>query len=123
TVSQLLFCCTIKSVMEPQAFTTTETLNLRIPPNRTRLMMKSSPDVESVSVESVICLSKATELFIKELVSSACCEAGEEFTYKLLSDLQSRTPRYAFLADVLPTKITMTEWIEKYKAEFDASCT
>ncbi|KAF6772315.1 hypothetical protein AHF37_09017 [Paragonimus kellicotti] len=109
--------------MEPRVFNATEALNLRIPPNRTRLMMKSSPDVESVSVESVICLSKATELFINELVSSACCSASEEFTYKLLSDLQSKTPRYAFLADVLPTKITMMEWIEKYKAEFDASCT
>ncbi|CAL8091197.1 unnamed protein product [Calicophoron daubneyi] len=98
-------------------------MELLIPLQRTRVMMKGSPDVEFVSADSAVCLSKATEMFIRELVSAAYSNGEDsQFTYKNLSNAQSRIPRYGFLADVLPQKISAREWIDKYKAEFDASC-
>ncbi|CAH8509040.1 unnamed protein product [Schistosoma turkestanicum] len=106
----------------PRYSTTDEVMGLRIPAFRTRLMMKSSPDVDCVSSDSVVCLSKATEMFVSELVSSAVRGNRSELTYKDLSRLQCHLDRYSFLADVLPQKITAREWIEKYKSEFDASC-
>ncbi|TPP66674.1 Chromatin accessibility complex protein 1 [Fasciola gigantica] len=95
--------------------------DLRIPPYRTRMMMKSSPEVDCVSGDSAICLSKATELFMQELISAAYREGAKELTYKDLADAQSRTPRFSFLADILPQKITFKEWVEKYQHDFEVS--
>lgn len=55
-------------------------------------------------------------------MSLALDENSSELSYTDLSSVQIRTPSYGFLADVLPRKITGREWIEKYKAQFDASC-
>ncbi|CAH8568755.1 unnamed protein product [Heterobilharzia americana] len=106
----------------PRSSTVDEVMELRIPSYRTRLMMKSSPDVDCVSSDSVVCLSKATEMFVSELVSTAVRGNKSGLSYKDLSRLQCQMDRYNFLADVLPQKITAREWIEKYKSEFDASC-
>ncbi|KAH8870038.1 Chromatin accessibility complex protein [Schistosoma japonicum] len=106
----------------PRYSITDEVMGLRIPSFKTRLMMKSSPDVDCVSSDSVVCLSKATEMFVSELVSSAVRGSRSELTYKDLARLQCQLDRYNFLADVIPQKITGREWIEKYKAEFDESC-
>nr|CAH8852774.1 unnamed protein product [Trichobilharzia regenti] len=106
----------------PRYSTIDDVMQLRIPSYRTRLMMKSSPDVECVSSDSVVCLSKATEMFVSELVSTAVRGNKSGLTYKDLSRLQCEMDRYNFLADVLPQKISAREWVEKYKSEFDASC-
>ncbi|EUB58093.1 Chromatin accessibility complex protein 1 [Echinococcus granulosus] len=93
-------------------------LPLCISPSRMRTMMKSSPDVECVSTESVISMIKATELFIKELVTLSNPRDRNEIGYHQLSELQTRFDRYSFLSDILPQKITAREWSEKYKHLF-----
>ncbi|KAL5960541.1 Chromatin accessibility complex protein 1 [Taenia solium] len=96
----------------------TSDLPLCISPSRMRTMMKSSPDVECVSTESVISMIKATELFIKELVTLSNSRGCSEISYHQLSELQTRFDRYSFLSDILPQKITAKEWTEKYKHLF-----
>ncbi|VDD76605.1 unnamed protein product [Mesocestoides corti] len=95
--------------------------SLCISPSRMRTMMKSSPDVDCVSTESVICLIKATDLFIRELVLLSKAENTNEITYHQLSRLQTSFSRYSFLSDILPRKITAKEWNDKYKKLFLSS--
>ncbi|VDN40937.1 unnamed protein product [Dibothriocephalus latus] len=94
---------------------------LLIPPSRMRNMMKSSPDVDCVSSESVICLIKATEMFIKEILTLSYSKSSGELTYENLSRTQSQLSRYSFLSDILPPKITFKEWTEKYKHLYEQS--
>ncbi|KAG5452508.1 Chromatin accessibility complex protein 1 [Clonorchis sinensis] len=98
------------------------TCPLRIQPSRTKILMKTSPKVVTVSAESAVCLSKATELFLGELLSRALKPPGLQLDYDDLSTLQSQNKEYQFLADVLPMKIIAKEWIERYKDQFDAAC-
>lgn len=58
---------------------------------------------------------------MQELISAAYRKGSRELTYRDLADAQLRIPKFAFLADILPQKITFKEWVDKYQRDFESS--
>ncbi|KAF7265683.1 hypothetical protein GWI33_020767 [Rhynchophorus ferrugineus] len=83
-----------------------------LPVGRVNTIMKSSSDVETVSKESSVIMSKATELFIRSLTQEGYNEtnSGRKLDYKHLSSVVHSNERYNFLRDILPKKITVLEF-------------
>lgn len=83
-----------------------------LPVGRVNTIMKSSSDVETVSKESSVIMSKATELFIRSLTQEGYNETnrGRKLDYKHLSSVVHSNERYNFLRDILPKKITVLEF-------------
>ncbi|XP_050306330.1 chromatin accessibility complex 16kD protein [Anthonomus grandis grandis] len=82
---------------------------------RVNTIMKSSSDVENVSKESSLVMSKAVELFIKMLTEEGFGEVqqtNKKLEYKCLSNVVHREDKYKFLRDILPKKITVLQYKE-----------
>ncbi|XP_060523191.1 chromatin accessibility complex protein 1 [Cylas formicarius] len=92
-----------------------------LPISRISTIMKSSSDVETVSRESSVLMSKATELFIKNLTQEGYnrTNKGKKLDYKHLAQVVHNDEKYNFLRDILPKKITVLEY-KKILASRDA---
>lgn len=95
-----------------------------LPPARVKTIMKSSPDVETVSQESLFLITRATELFIMYLAKLASRNGGEDtsVTYSDLAAVVQRKDSMEFLHDIVPKKITFGEYqkiMEKEKNSHD----
>lgn len=88
------------------------TLKWVIPVARVNTIMKSSSDVENVSKESSIIMSKAAEIFIKALSQEGYNETnnGKKLDYRHLSNVVHSDEKYNFLRDILPKKITVLQF-------------
>ncbi|PSN46521.1 hypothetical protein C0J52_14832 [Blattella germanica] len=85
--------------------------------SRVKTIMKSSPDVENVSQESVYLVTKATEMFIKLMVEEAHAKGNSDtLEYKHVSELVQTTDELAFLREIVPNKCTLRE-IQEYQKE------
>jgi len=95
-----------------------------LPPARVKTIMKSSPDVETVSQESLFLITRAAELFIMYLAKLASRNGGEDtsVTYSDLAAVVQRKDSMEFLHDIVPKKITFGEYqkiMEKEKNSHD----
>jgi chromatin accessibility complex protein 1 len=79
--------------------------------SRVKTIMKSSPDAENVSQESVYLITKATELFIKYMVEEAYKESNnsKSVEYKHVSELVQTREELAFLREIVPRKCTLRD--------------
>lgn len=79
--------------------------------SRVKTIMKSSPDAENVSQESVYLITKATELFIKYMVEEAYKESNstKSLEYKHVSELVQTREELAFLREIVPRKCTLRD--------------
>ncbi|XP_030763140.1 nuclear transcription factor Y subunit C-6 [Sitophilus oryzae] len=93
-----------------------------LPVGRVNTIMKSSSDVEIVSKESSVIMSKAAELFIRSLTQEGYSETnqGRKLDYKHLSNVVHSDEKYNFLRDILPKKITVLEF-KKIMAKKEAA--
>lgn len=76
--------------------------------------MKSSSDVENVSKESSVIMSKAAEIFINTLTKEGykMSNDAKRLDYKHLASVVHQDEKYNFLRDILPKKITVLEFKE-----------
>merc|ERR1711978_243979 len=90
-----------------------------LPPGRVKTIMKSSPDVETVSQESLFLITRATELFIMYLSKLASRNGGEDpsVTYADLAAVVQRKESMEFLHDILPKKIKYGEYLKMMEDE------
>lgn len=79
--------------------------------SRVKTIMKSSPDAENVSQESVYLVTKATELFLKYMVEEAYKESNnsKSLEYKHVSELVQTREELAFLREIVPRKCTLRD--------------
>merc|ERR1712223_1099761 len=90
-----------------------------LPPGRVKTIMKSSPDVETVSQESLFLITRATELFIMYLSKLASRNGGEDpsVTYADLAAVVQRKDSMEFLHDIVPKKIKYGEYLKIMQSE------
>ncbi|XP_066435158.1 chromatin accessibility complex protein 1 [Eleutherodactylus coqui] len=92
-----------------------------LPLARIRLIMRSSPDVSSINPDALIITAKATELFVKYLVSYSYKHGtGKEtntLTYDDLSNTAEESETFQFLSDILPKKILASDYLKMLEKE------
>ncbi|TRY71693.1 hypothetical protein TCAL_01010 [Tigriopus californicus] len=93
--------------------------DVSLPMTRVKTIMKSSPDVETVSQESLFLITKATELFIMYLTKLAQRNGDNDqsVTYRDLAAVVQRKDSMEFLHDIVPKKIKVSEYLEIMKNE------
>ncbi|CAG9759956.1 unnamed protein product [Ceutorhynchus assimilis] len=81
------------------------------PLGKINTIMKSSSDHEHATKESIVLVAKATELFIQKLAPE-CYKAknGNKLDYDHIMEVVHATPKYKFLKDIVPKKITVLEF-------------
>ncbi|CAN0033033.1 chromatin accessibility complex protein 1 [Lampetra fluviatilis] len=84
-----------------------------LPLSRVKLIMKSSPDVSSISPEALFLTAKSTELFVELLAREALgvAEQAGELEYADLARGVRLSETLHFLSDILPEKITGREYL------------
>ncbi|XP_013788612.1 chromatin accessibility complex protein 1-like [Limulus polyphemus] len=87
------------------------------PTSRIRMIMRSSPDVTSISPDSVTLISKAAELFVTYLAQQAHHrnEDKTEIDYDDLAEIVNTQDHLEFLLDIIPRKIKIAEYLEILK--------
>jgi len=90
-----------------------------LPLAKVRTIMKSSPDVENVSQESLFLITKATELFIIYLtkLSQRNDNNMNEVNYGDLSAVVQRKESMEFLHDIVPKKVKYSEYLKMMENE------
>ncbi|XP_076062063.1 U6 snRNA-associated Sm-like protein LSm3 isoform X1 [Oratosquilla oratoria] len=85
--------------------------DLTLPPQRVKMIMKCSPDVEMVTQESLHLITKATELFVQYLAEESYSRGSNRacVTYEALSDFVHAEDHLEFLKETLPKKLTWAE--------------
>lgn len=88
---------------------------IHLPLNKIKTIMKSSPDVESIGVDAVFCMSKAAELFVTYLTAQAFYKgdsSGKSIEYRNLANIVNNDEDdvFGFLQEIVPRKITMKEY-------------
>nr|ACO10945.1 Chromatin accessibility complex protein 1 [Caligus rogercresseyi] len=93
--------------------------DLSLPMTRVRTIMKSSPDIDNISQESLYLITKATEYFIIYLTKLSQKNGGKEnsLDYEDLSQVVQRKAALEFLQDIIPKKIKFSEYLELLKKE------
>lgn len=83
-----------------------------LPVSRISTIMKSSSDVDTVGKISTHLMSKATELFIKNLALEGykTSNNAKKLDYKHLAEVVHNSEKYNFLRDIMPKKITVLEY-------------
>ncbi|KAK6617778.1 hypothetical protein RUM43_014006 [Polyplax serrata] len=86
--------------------------HFQLPISRVKTIMKSSPDVENVSSESIHLVAKATELFIQYLAQESLInsKSAAELRYEDLAEIVDKDQRLEFLRELIPQKITVREY-------------
>lgn len=85
------------------------------------MIMKSSPDCESIGQDSLFLVSKCTEMFIQyiSLEGLAKCKKNS-LEYKGIADFVQSKPSLNFLSEILPQKLSVKECL-KIIAETESS--
>jgi len=85
-----------------------------LPQARVKTIMKSSPDVELVTQESLFLITRAAELFIMYLSKLASRNGREDQTvnYGDLAAVVQRKDSMEFLHDIVPKKITYAQYLK-----------
>ncbi|XP_046454033.1 chromatin accessibility complex protein 1-like [Daphnia pulex] len=88
-----------------------------LPQARVKMIMKSSPDTESISTDALYFVTKATEFFVEHLAQEIyeSTKKSNELTYKGLADIVQKSDSMQFLKDMVPKKITYKEYQEILK--------
>ncbi|ODN04887.1 Chromatin accessibility complex protein 1 [Orchesella cincta] len=78
-----------------------------LPQTKVKVIMKSSPEIEVIGGDSVFLITKATELFIDHLTTTAYSSTGKSKTlqYKNLAEVVHKHQNMEFLRDIIPVKI------------------
>ena len=87
---------------------------VNLPMTRVKTIMKSSPDVESVSQESLFLITKATELFVMYLTKLAQRHGDNdrEVKYADLAAVVQKKASMEFLHDIVPKKMKYKDVLE-----------
>ncbi|XP_040572187.1 chromatin accessibility complex protein 1 [Lepeophtheirus salmonis] len=95
--------------------------DVSLPMSRVRTIMKSSPDIDNISQESLYLITKATEYFIIYLTKLSQKNGGNlgNVDYDDLSEVVERKNALEFLQDIIPKKIKYSEYLELMKKEVD----
>eukprot|EP00093_Oithona_nana_P005223 05223.XXX_300703_301081_1 [CDS] Oithona nana genome sequencing. len=90
-----------------------------LPLARVRTIMKSSPEVETVSQESLYLITRATELFIMYLskLGQRNGEDHDSVTYSDLAAVVQRKDSMDFLQDIVPKKIKFSDYLKIMEEE------
>lgn len=74
------------------------------------MIMKSSPDCESIGQDALFLVTKSTEMFIQYLCTEGLkrCK-GKDLEYKGIADFVLSRPSLNFLSELLPQKLTVHE--------------
>ncbi|XP_052722030.1 chromatin accessibility complex protein 1-like [Crassostrea angulata] len=90
-----------------------------LPLSRIRTIMKSSPDVGSISHEALFLTGKATEMFVKNLATISREKSKDKMNvnYKDLAEVVNSDDVLQFLQDIIPRKIKAREYLEKLEDE------
>ena len=85
-----------------------------LPLARVKTIMKSSPEVESVSQESLFLVTKATELSIMYLTKLAqrTGDDSNAVTYADLASVVQRKDSMEFLHDIVPKKVKFSDYLK-----------
>ncbi|GAB6029699.1 hypothetical protein CHUAL_005422 [Chamberlinius hualienensis] len=88
--------------------------NVSLPVTRVRMIMKSSPEVASVSQEALHLITVATELFVEHLALIALEDSDDKSSidYGDLANVVAIRPTLGFLQDIIPIKIKAKEYLE-----------
>jgi len=85
-----------------------------LPISRVKTIMKSSPDVSTISNESLFLIVKATELFVEELSKKTLQQSGTRncVDYNFLAEIIDRQETLQFLQDIIPKKIKYKDYLK-----------
>ncbi|XP_015926831.1 chromatin accessibility complex protein 1 [Parasteatoda tepidariorum] len=88
-----------------------------LPISRVRTIMRSSPDVGSISPESCFLITKAAEGFVAFLIRQALMASNNKtlIDYKDLSKVVGDQEVFSFLKDILPPRIKAAKYLELLK--------
>jgi len=85
---------------------------------RVKTIMKSSPEVDQISNESLFLITKATEVFIMYITKlSQRYGKDQELTYEDLATIVGKKDSMEFLQDIVPKKITYAEYLSIMEKE------
>jgi len=90
---------------------------LQLPVSRIKTIMKSSPELAMVKPEAYVLITRATELFVQYLAQKAhAAVPGQKRTleYSALSSVVSKDESLDFLEEIVPFKIKMKDYWERY---------
>merc|ERR1711911_165939 len=92
---------------------------LILPLTRVKTIMKSSPDVESISSDALYYVTKAAEFFIEHLAQEIFenNKKQTEITYSGLAEVVQDNESMEFLKEMVPKKITFQEYNDLMKKE------
>jgi len=93
--------------------------SLILPLARVKTIMKSSPDVESISADALYYVTKAAEFFVEHLAQEIFenCDKKKDLTYSGLADIVQEDESMEFLKEMVPRKITFQEYEELMKKD------
>ncbi|XP_033117409.1 chromatin accessibility complex protein 1-like [Anneissia japonica] len=85
-----------------------------LPVGRIRMIMKSSPEVTSVSQDSLFLITKATELFVENIAKESYARRKVDgfVNYNDLAEAVAEEENFQFLEDVLPKKILARDFLK-----------
>ncbi|XP_059159242.1 chromatin accessibility complex protein 1-like [Physella acuta] len=92
-----------------------------LPLSRVKTIMKSSPEVSSISQEALHLTGRATELFIQALAKFSYQQSSNKTSlqYKDLAEIVNSEDTLQFLHDIVPRKIKAKEYIKLMKQQED----
>lgn len=88
-----------------------------LPTARIRTIMKSSPEIDVISQESLHLITKATELFVHALAQEGHRRTGKDVTYKCLAQVVEEHDSFQFLSDILPQKVKVRDFYRSIQEE------
>ncbi|RUS75916.1 hypothetical protein EGW08_016329 [Elysia chlorotica] len=93
-----------------------------LPLSRVKTIMKSSPEVSSISQEALHLTGKATELFIQALARFSHQQSDDKsaLSYRDLAEVVNSEETLQFLHDIVPRKIKAKEYLKSLR-DADAS--
>nr|ACO15209.1 Chromatin accessibility complex protein 1 [Caligus clemensi] len=97
--------------------TTLSRKDLNLPMSRVRTIMKSSPDIDNISQESLYLITKATEYFIIYLTKLSQKNGANDgkVDYDDLSQVVERKNALEFLQDIIPKKMKYSEYLKSLR--------
>ncbi|XP_043287829.1 chromatin accessibility complex 16kD protein-like [Venturia canescens] len=92
---------------------------LNLPMARVKTIMKSSPHVETVGLDGLFLVAKATEMFIQYLAEEAHTQSNKanQIDYKHLAEVVQTNETLEFLKEIMPRKITVRQFKELMAAK------
>ena len=77
------------------------------------MIMKSSPDCESIGHESLFLVTKCTEMFIQYMSLEGLAKSSKNsLEYKGIADFVQSKPSLNFLSEILPQKLSVKECLK-----------